>query len=169
MSDAKIYEHDQGMKWIPGEEPLDPESLDPTLTKEERSKWAMDHNRARQTKIQKRKQNRVRNLLAALNRLSSSLFATISVAKRQITVLQHLHSVFLTSYRTKAKEYQKGYPLRRNPFHRNVATIPILSENPEQIWPNALDTINEVVRERESFIMEVKELVENMDIRGKIV
>jgi len=77
--------------------------------------------------------------------------------------------VLLTSYRTKAKDYERGYPLRKNPFHRNVAPIPILSENPEQIWPNTLDTIDEVVRERKSFIKKVRELVDNLDIRRKIV
>jgi len=115
----------------------------------------------------KRKQERVRDLLAFLNRLSAALFAAISVTERQISVLQDIHSVFLTSYRTKAKDGKKG--LRRNPFHRNVATIPILSENTEQIWPNTLETIDEVVRERKSFITKIKELVENMDIRRKIV
>ena len=169
MSDAKIYEHDQGMKRTPADEPQELGSPDPAFTGEERSQWNENYYRARQTKIQKRKQQRVRDLLTALNKVSADLFATISVAKRQIAVLQDLHSVFLTSYRTKTKEYEKGYPLRWNPFHRNAATIPILSENPEQIWPNTLDTINEVVREREFFIKEVKELVENMDIRRKIV
>ncbi|PUU79844.1 hypothetical protein B9Z19DRAFT_788994 [Tuber borchii] len=116
----------------------------------------------------KKKQERARDLLTALNRLSVDLFAAVSVAERQIAILQDLHSVFLTSYRTKTKDYERGYPLRRNPFYRNVAPIPILSENPEQIWPNTLDTINEVVEERKSFIKKVKELVENMDIRRKI-
>ena len=116
-----------------------------------------------------RGRERGRDPLAALNKLSGDLFAAISVAKRQIAVLRDLHSVFLTSYRTKTKDYEKGYPLRRNPFHRNVAPIPILLENPEQIWPNTLDTIDEVVRGRESFIKEVEELVKNMDIRRKIV
>ena len=115
------------------------------------------------------KQRKVRELLTNLNRLSANFFAAISVAERQIAVLQDLYSVFLTSYRTKTKDYERGYPLRRNPFHRNVVPIPILSENPEQIWPDTLDTIDEVVRERKSFIWKVKELVENMDIRRKIV
>lgn len=47
--------------------------------------------------------------------------------------------------------------------------IPILSENPEQIWPKTLDTVDEVVRERKSFIKRVRELVENMEVRRKIV
>ena len=168
--DAKIYQNDQGMKRIPDDEPL---HLKPppgvTFTKEEKSKWDEDYGRARQDKIHKRKQQRVRDLLTALNGLSADFFAAISVVERQIAVLQDLHSVFLTSYRTKTRGYEKGYPLRRNPFHRNVALIPIFSENPEQIWPNTLDTIDEVVREREFFIKKVKELVENMDVRRKIV
>ena len=117
----------------------------------------------------KKKQKRVQDLLTSLNTLSASLFATVSVGKRQIAILQDLHSVLLTSYRTKTKGYEKGYPLRRNPFYRKVTPIPILSEQPEQIWPDTLDTIDEVVREKKSFIEEVKELVENMDIRRKIV
>ena len=170
ISDAEKYEDDQGMMRIPDDEPLElklPPGVE--LTEEERSGWEVETNRARQNKIQKRKQKRVRELLTALNSLSADLFAALNVAERQIAVLQDLHSVFLTSYRTKTKDYEKGYPLRRNPFHKNIVTIPILSENPEQIWPNTLDTIDEVVRERESFIKKVKELVENMDIRRKIV
>ncbi|PUU79853.1 hypothetical protein B9Z19DRAFT_1063928 [Tuber borchii] len=115
------------------------------------------------------KQKRVRDLLTDLNRLSAVSFAAISVAERQIVVLQDLHSVFATSYRTRAKEYEKGRPLRGNPFHKNVAPIPILSENPEQIWPYALDTIDEVIWERKSFINKVKYLIERMDIRRQIV
>ena len=122
-----------------------------------------------QDDVRKRKHGRVRELLASLNRLSAALFATISVAERQITVLQDLHNVFLTNYRTKRKDFERGYPLRRSPFHRSVAPVPVLSENSEQIWPNTLDTVDEVVRERESFIRKVKGLVENMDIRRKIV
>ena len=121
----------------------------------------------RQNNIRERKQRKVRGLLASLNSFSAALFAAISVAERQIAILQDIHSVFLTSYRTKTRDHQEGY--RRNPFHRNFAPIPILSENPEQIWPNTLDTVDEVVRERKSFIKKLKELVENMDIRRKIV
>ena len=147
ISDAEIYDDDQGMKIIPDEEPKHLELLPGVnLTEEEKIKWEVDYNRGRQDRIQKRKQKRVRDLLTALNRLSGDLFAAISVAERQIAVLQDLHSVFLTSYRTKTKTYEKSYPLRRNPFHKNTLTIPIFSENPDQIWPNTLDTIEEVVR-----------------------
>jgi len=170
ISDAEIYEDDQGMEGIPEDEPR-PVELRAGLnfTKEEKSRLKVDYDRARQNNIQKRKQKRVRGLLTALNSLSADLFAALSVAERQIAVLQDLHSVFFTSCGTKSKDYEKGYPLRRNPFHKNIVTIPTLSENPEQIWPNTLDTINEVVQERKSFIKNVKELVENMDIRRKIV
>ena len=128
-----------------------------------------EDEQVRQNNVRERKQRKVRGLLASFNRLSAALFAAISVAERQIAVLKDLHTLFLTSYRTKTKEYEKEYPLRRNPFYRNVAPIPILSENPEQIWPNTLDTIDEVVREREYFIRKVKQLVGDMDIRRKIV
>ena len=170
ISDAENYKDDQGMERIPDDEPLHlilPPGV--ILTDEDKSKWDEDYDQARQDKIQKRKQQRVRDLLTALNKVSADFFAAISLAERQIAVLQDLHSVFLTSYRTKTKDYEKGYPLRRNPFYRNVTPIPILLENPEQIWPNTLDTIDEVVRERKSFIKKVRELVDNMDIRRKIV
>ena len=113
----------------------------------------------------KRKQKRVQELLISLNRLSADFFAAISVVERQIDILQDLHSVFSTSYRTKAKDSEKGHLHRPNPFHRNVAPIPILSEHPEQIWTKTLDTIDEVTRERKSFIKKI----ENMDIRRKMV
>ncbi|PUU79839.1 hypothetical protein B9Z19DRAFT_1124528 [Tuber borchii] len=156
ISDAKTYEDNQGMEEIGDDNP-------------QNRRQSSEEERTRQNNVRKSKQRRVRELLASLNSLSAGLFATISVAQRQIAVLQDIHSVFFTSYRTKTKEYEKGYPLRRNPFHRNVAPIPILSENPEQIWPNTLDTVDEVIRERKSFIKKLKELVENMDIRRKIL
>ena len=117
----------------------------------------------------KRKQDRVRGLLASLEILAAGFFAAISVAERQIVVLRDLQSVFLTSYRTKFRCNEEGYPLRRNPFYNNTLAIPILCENPEQIWPNTLETIDEVVRERECFIRKIRGLVENMDTRRKIV
>jgi len=170
ISDAEKYEDDQEMMRIPDDEPLElrlPPGVE--LTEEEKSEWEVETNRARRNKVQKRKQKRVRGLLAALNSLSADLFAATSVAERQIAVLQDLHNVFSTSYRTKTKDYEKGYPLRQHPFYKNIAQIPIFSENSEQTWSNTLDTIDEVVRERKCFIRKVKELVENMDIRGKIV
>ena len=130
ISDAEIYEDDQGMK---------------------------------------RKHKRVQDLLTSLNRLSASLFAAIGVVERQIAVLQDLHSLFLTSCRTKIKDYEKGYSLRQNPFYKNIDPILILSENSEQIWPNTMGAIDEVVQERKCFVEKVRALVENMDIRSKIV
>ena len=117
----------------------------------------------------KRKQKRVQDLLTSLNRLSASLSAAIDVVERQISVLQDLHGLFLSSCRTKIKDYEKGYSLRQNPFYKNIAPIPILSENSEQIWPNTLDAIDEVVQERKCFVKNVRALVENMDIRRKMV
>ena len=119
--------------------------------------------------VRERKQERILELLTSLNQLSASLFAAISVAERQIAILHDLHSLFSTSCRTKTKDHDKGYPLRQNPFYKNIAPIPILSENSEQTWQNTLDTIDEVVLERTFFIKSVKELIENMDIRRKIV
>ena len=155
---------------IPDSNPQNLESsFEPGLTQEERSSLGEDSERTRQSNVEAGKQRSSRGLLASLNRLSASLPATVSVAERQIEILRDLHSVFLTSYRTKTKDYEKGNRLRQNPFYKNVATIPILSENPEQIWTNALDTIDEVVGERKCFIKKIKVLVENMDIRRKIV
>ena len=170
ISDAETHEDNQGIERIPDDYPPSlSQSLEMTFTEEERSQWNEDYERARQNNARKRKQRRVRELLASLNSLSAAFFAAISVVERQIAVLRDLHSVFSMSYPTKTKDYERGYPLRRNPFHRKFAPIPVLSENPEQIWPNTLDTIDEVVRERKCFIKKVKELVENLDIRRKIV
>jgi len=117
----------------------------------------------------KRRQDTVRALITSLDNLAADLFAAISVVERQIAVLQDLHAVLLSSCGTKCEGYGEGYPLQRNPFHRNIAPIPVLTENPEQIWPRALDTIDEVVRERKGFIKKIKELVENTEIRRKSV
>ena len=45
------------------------------------------------------------------------------------------------------------------PFCKNIASIPILSENSEQIWRNTLDTIDLVVGERKCFITKIEALV----------
>jgi len=170
ISDATTYEDNQGMERVPDDNPQNlKQSVEIRLTKEEKLDWDRDYERARQNKVRRRKQGRIRDLLTSLNRLSADLFAAISMAERQISVLQDLHSVFFTSYRTKTKNAEKGHPLRQNPFYQHIVPIPILLENPEQIWPNTLDTIDELIRERKSFIQKVKELVENMDIRRKIV
>jgi len=167
--DAEIYEDDQGMKRIPDDVPLQIELPPGTLNGEEEPKWEDDYQRARQNGIREKKQCRVRWLLTALGSLSVDLFAAISVAERQIAVLQDLHGLFLTSCRTKIKDYEKRYPLPQNRFYKNIAPIPILSENSEQIWLNTLDTIDQVVRGRKCFIKQVKELVGNMEMRRKIV
>lgn len=62
----------------------------------------------------------------SLSGLSAALFAATTVAEWQIAVLQDLRTVFLTSYRTKTSDYEKGYPLRWNPFYKNIIPIPIL-------------------------------------------
>ena len=124
--------------------------------------------RARQNKVQELKGKATRDLLISLNGLSAGLFAATGVAERQIAILQDLHKMFLTSYSTEPN-HEKRYPLHKNPFYKGVARIPILSEYPEQAWPNFLDTIDQMIRERKSFIKKIKELVENMDIRRKIV
>jgi len=169
ISDAKTYEANEGMKGIPSDEPP-PQELPPgvNLTKEKLN-YNEDSERARQNNVWKRKHRRVRDLITSLNGLSTSLFAAISVAERQIAVLQDIHGLFLTSCPAEIKDIVKGYPLPQNPFYRNIAPIPILSENSEQIWPSILDTINEVVQGRECFVKKVQKLVENMDIRRKIV
>jgi len=111
---------------------------------------------------------RVRDLLASLNRLSAGLFASIRVAERQITVLRDIHSIFSISYKRKTRDREEIYPLRQNPF-QNMAKTPIPLGNPEQIWPDTLDTIDQVVRERKYLIEKFKMLVENMGISKEIV
>jgi len=171
ISDAKTYVDNQGIEGIPDDNP--PVLLQPRVglawEEEETWRWYEDHELVRQNNVRKRKQMRIRDLIASLNRLSASLLAAISVAERQIAVLQNLHDLFFTSCRTEIKNYEKGHPLRENPFYKNIPPIPILSEGSNQTWPNTLDAIDEVVRERKCFIKKVKELVENMDIRRKIV
>ncbi|KAG0641316.1 hypothetical protein HOY80DRAFT_1135348 [Tuber brumale] len=170
ISDAKTYEDSQGMRGIPADEPLPLKlPLGVVLTEKEELKRKEYCKRVRQNKILKRKQGRVRDLLTSLNRLSAALFAAISVAERQITILQDMSCLFLRSYQTETKDREKRYPLGQNPFNKDIAPTPILAESPGQIWPNTSDTIDEVVRERKSFIKKIKGLVENMDIRRKIL
>ena len=158
--EAKTCEKNQGILRNPADRPQK-ERLGSGVNLTEKDGRKMD---AEDERVQ-----RTRCLLASLNTLAAALFAAISVAERQITILQDLHGLFLTSCRTKIKDYEKGYPLQQSPFYKNIAPIPILSENSEQIWPNTLETIDEAVGERKSFIKNVRELVENMDIRRKIV
>jgi len=112
---------------------------------------------------------RVPSLLTSLNSLSAISFATISVAERQVVLLQDLHRVFSTSYQTKTKDGEKEYRLRENPFFKDIVLTPILSEYPERAWPNILGTIDEVLGERKSFIKKIKGLIENMGVKRKIV
>ena len=83
-------------------------------------------------------QKRAKALLTTSNSLSGDLFAALSVAERQVAVLQDLRRVFSTSYPTKAKDSEKEYKLRQNPFFKDTALAPILSEFPERVWPNIL-------------------------------
>jgi len=174
ISDAETYEDNQGMRGIPSDEPHreepQPEELQlgVILAEEDRQRREEEDERARQNNVRKRKQRRVRELLASLNRLSASLFATVSVAERQVAVLQDLRSLFLTSYRTKAKDHEKEYPLRQNPL-MSISPTPIASENPEQMWLNTLDTVDVVVRGRKCFTKKINVLVENMEVRREIV
>jgi len=114
-------------------------------------------------------QKRAQALLITFNSLSGDFLATLSVVERQVAVLQDLRRVFSTGDPTKAKASEKEYKLRQNPFFKDIALGPIFSECPERVWQNILGTIDEVVRERKSFTKKIKGLVENMDIRRKIV
>ena len=170
ISDAETHEDNQGIKRIPDDYPPSlSRSLEMTFIEGERSQWNEDYERALQNNTLKRKQRRVRQLLASLSSLSAALFAAISVVERQIAVLRDLHSIFSMSYRTKTKDYERGCLLWQNLFHNNAAPTPILSESSGEIWPSTLDIIDEAVRERKSFIMKIKVLVENTEIRRKIV
>ena len=172
ISDAKTYEDNQGMERIPDQEPLlrgfpgrQPSMLE---IKQEFPDW---YERARQNRVHRYKQRRVRDLLTSLNSLSAALFAAIAVAERQTVVLLDLHKMFLVSCQTEAtrKDHEERYPLRRSPSYKGFAGIPTTPKYPEQEWRNILDTIGEMVQERKSFIQKIRELVENMDIRRKIV
>ena len=172
ISDAKTYEDNQGMERIPDQEPLlrgfwgrQPSRL---KEKQELPDW---HERARQNRVLKCKQRRVRDLLTSLNSLSAALFAAIAVAERQTVVLLDLRRMFLASCQTEAtrKDHEERYPPRRSPSYKRFAGIPTTPKYPEQEWRNILDTIGEMVQERKSFIRKIRELVENMDIRRKIV
>ncbi|CUS12894.1 unnamed protein product [Tuber aestivum] len=108
-------------------------------------------------------------ILTSLNRLSADLFAAITVAGRQIEILQGLHSVFSESYRSETSNREEGSSLRLNLFPKGLVPVPVPVKNPEQIWPNTLDAICGAVQERKSFIKQIEKLVENMDIRRKIL
>jgi len=138
-------------------------------SEEDISQWDKVYERVRQNTVRKRKQARIRHLLTFLNELSASVFAAIGVAERQVAVLQDLHTLFPTSSRAGAGYREKEFPLCQNLLHKKISPIPIVSENPEQMWQNALDTIEEVLRERNSFIKRINVLVENMEVRGEIV
>ena len=113
--------------------------------------------------------DRARGLLTAINTLLANLFATVSVAERQVAILQDLHRVFSTGHQKEIEDGKSEYQLRQNPFFKDVAQAPILSGYPEPVWPNILGTIDEVFRERKCFIKRVKGLVEHMNIKRKIV
>ena len=68
----------------------------------------------------------------SLNRLAASLFAAISVAERQVAVLQDLRSLFMT--RGQTNDTEGGYLLWQNPSLKNIALAPIFTKNPDQIW-----------------------------------
>ena len=157
ISDGKTYQDNQELMGITADQ-LRQLSLVMIFTK--------DYEKPQRKFIRKIKQRSVRNI-ASINRLSAGLSAAIKVAERQIALLQNLHTVFLTSYRTKTKDREKRYPPQKTHFW--TGPIPVLSEYPEQAWQNILDAIDEVVRERKSFIREIKELVGMLDIKRKIV
>jgi len=168
--DAKTYEDNHGMKGIPTDIPQREElELSVILTEEDRQRQEEEDEQTRKDNVRKRKKRRVRHLLASLNSLSAAFLAALSVAKRQIAILQDVHCLFLTSYEKKTKDYRQGYPLRQKPYHTNTTPILTPLENSQQMWPNSLDAIEEVVRQRECFINKIKELVENIEIRRKFV
>jgi len=169
ISDAKTYEDNQGMRGIPSNEPQGEElQQGDILAEEDRQRQKEEDERARQNSVRKRKQKKVLELLTSFNRLSAGLFATISVAERQVAILQDLRSLFLTSYRMKDKDIEREYPLRQNPLLMSISPAPV-SEYPEQMWLNTLDTIDEVVRGRKCFTKKINMLVENMEVRREIV
>lgn len=159
ISHAKTYEVNQGVPDLHDQEPPPPPRLFIfSLGTWRKSTWAKDYERARKNEVRRRKEERVRDLVTSLNSLSGAMFAAIRVAERQIAILQDLHKMVLISC-----------PPRQHSFYKSDSRIHILSEYPELVWSNILDTIDEMVRERKSFIEKIKELVENMDAKRKIV
>jgi len=126
-----------------------------------------DFEKAHREILLRIKQRNIRTI-ALFNRLAAILFAAIRTAERQIAVIQDLHTIFLTSF-LKTRDHEQRYPLHQNTFCKDVALIPILLEYSEQAWPNSLQSIDEAIRERKSFIKEIKELVRISDSKGKIV
>ena len=167
ISDAKIHEHNHGMAQISADEPI---LLQPILRLvRTRKPLGTLYQGSWQNNVLERKRRNVRDLLTSLNRLSASLLAAISVAERQIAILQDLHNLFLTRDQEKNKAHVRGSPLRQTPSFKDVAPTPISSENPEQLCPGDLVAIDQVVRERKSFIKKIKVLVENMGVRRETV
>jgi len=162
MSDGESHEGNQEMEMVPADyrqqrEPI-PRVLSLSAQEGEREGQyggRENHEEARQTSVQKRKQGSIQELFASLNGLSAGLFAATSVAERQVTLLDELRSVFSTSC---------GNP----EYLRNASLIPILSEYPVQV-ATILKTIEELIREREAFIRKVKSLMEYMEIKRYIV
>ena len=170
ISDAEIYEDNQGMERISADNPPNlRQSLAMCPTERGRLEWDEKYERARQNKVRERKQRRVQGLHVSLNKLSATFLTAISVVERQIAVLQNLQSLFLTSHRVGTNDYGKEYQLRQTPFYKNIAPTPIPLANPEEIWPKTLDAIDEVVQERKCFIEKIKALVGNMEVKKEIV
>ncbi|KAG0638286.1 hypothetical protein HOY80DRAFT_923041 [Tuber brumale] len=167
VSGVETYQDSQRVERIPSGK-LPPSQLQIGTSRTE-GKWKEDCEQLGQNNIRGGKQRRVRYLLTSLNKLLEASFAAISVAERQIVVLQDIHNLFLTSCRAKARDYDKRYRSKQNPFHKTSAPIPILSGNTEQIFPATLDAIDGVVHERKLFILKIRGLVENMDITRKMV
>ena len=163
ISGAKIYEDNQGMERI-----FDDSShnLVPSL---EMSPPKEDHEQAQQNNFQKRKRKRVQDLLTSLYRLSEGLSAATSVAERQIIVLQDLHSGFLASCEAKTGDCKEGYQFWQGSSRKGITLIPIPLEYPQQIWPNTLDIIADVVLERRRFVEKIQTLVQKMEAGRKSV
>ena len=171
ISDARTHEDNQGVERNPDDVPLELRRLLKSISPEEQKLLRKEKvfEQARQENVLNRKRRKVRGLLTSLNRLSASLFAAISVAERQITVLQELYTLLSKRDQIKTKAREGGYPLRQNSSFKDIAPTLTPSENPEQLWPGDLVAIDRVVRERKSFIKKIKVLVENMGARREAV
>ncbi|KAG0128938.1 hypothetical protein HOY82DRAFT_621333, partial [Tuber indicum] len=155
ISDATTFEGNLGM-----EEDAADVQLPARVSPNESDLYSAREN------LWKRKQAKVRDLLTSLNTLSTALFGAINVAERQIEVLQDIRNLFSTSHLRKVRSYEQ---IGQNSFHKAIAPIPFPPGKTEQVIPGTLEAIDEVVRERKSFIKKLKGLVENLDLRGKIL
>ncbi|CUS12892.1 unnamed protein product [Tuber aestivum] len=163
IADEKCYESEQKRNRTLDVGP----ELPPDLAREEKQRLKEGYKKAQQKSFSK-EQGRGQDLIS-FNKLLVGLFAVISVAERQIEILQDIRRVFSATYPTSNKAHQTGHPRPQNALYGNAALIPALPECTKDERPDTLDIIDKIVRERKSVIAHIRRLVGNMDIKRKIL